>query len=136
MISMTVDISQLKGIENAIHEDIWHKIEKEVANNIIKLIKQKTSQGIDYLGDTFKPYTKSYANYRHKKGLQSNSVDLKFTGKMLNGIFYNEGDSAIEFTTDRIDIAYYVNNKRQFFAVELMILNAIIDNAVKLILGA
>jgi len=54
--------------------------------NIRTEIITRTKKGQSPEGSTFKPYSKSYADYKRKRGLQSSPPDLKLTGNMLNSI--------------------------------------------------
>lgn len=69
---------------------------QEVANEVISMIKEKTSQGLDSDRKPFKPYSTrpikvynkvykgGYAEYKSEKGIKT--PNLKESGKLLNSI--------------------------------------------------
>ena len=65
-----------------------------VALKAIEIIKDKTESGVDFNNKRFKPYSNYYRDVRKEKGLQTNKVDLFFTGNMMSSITANSGDQS------------------------------------------
>lgn len=70
---------------------------QEIAARIAEQIINNTLAGFDKNGNSFKNYTKSYADF---KGVNRNDVDLKLTGSMLEAL------KVLKIGRDYIDIGF------------------------------
>jgi len=98
----------------------------EVGNFIIASILQRTSEGKDYKGRLFKPYTPRYRMFREEKGLPTDKVDLMVSGSMLSAMTFKTSNDRVSVffqnTSDRNDVknplkAFSLNRTRKFFAL-------------------
>lgn len=98
----------------------------EIGTFLVTNIKLRTAKGIDASGRSFEPYTPKYKFFRQKKGLQTEKVDLFFTGSMISSMTYKATDkvASVYFlnTSDKSGAknpnkAAWLNEKREFFAL-------------------
>lgn len=87
-------IAQLKKFDK-------QQLQKQIADIIIKDIKDRTADHKDVNERPFKPYTPKYKQWKQKKGL-STLPDLKVTGKLLNSLAVHKNGiiTTIESTDD------------------------------------
>lgn len=90
----------------------------EWMQNICDAIKEKillnTDRGLDYQGARFAEYAESTERARDRKGLQTEFVDLRETGRMLNSITAKAIDARHGIVTmgdsQSAEIAGYLND--------------------------
>lgn len=90
-------------------------------------ILMRTSEGIDVEGVPFEPYSISYRRTREKRGLSTDTVDLFFSGQMLNSLTYEETKDQVKLffmntprrggKASNPEIAFYNNEIREFFGI-------------------
>lgn len=114
---------KLKKLPGAV---ISKEVMSEIGTFLLTSIKVRTAKGTDADGKTFKGYSPGYKLLRSKKGLPSALVDLFFTGSMSSAMTFEAERNKVRLfflpTTDKSGMfnpekAYYVNEKRKFFAV-------------------
>lgn len=113
----------------------------EISTFLSFSLLQRTSEGEDIHGTPFEPYSSSYESLRSAKGLPT-SVDLFFTGQMLGALTYeatknqtklffmntprraSDGSKKTtkvwgsgESKASNAEVAYYVNEVREFFGI-------------------
>lgn len=100
---------------------MWNAVRlSQLANDLglgaIKLIQQRTREGIDVDGNRFKPYSTGYKKLREKAGLGTDIVNLKFSKYfgMLHEINHVVAQdlssvSVLIDDTDKAEIAKYHN---------------------------
>ncbi len=65
----------------------WNRRGLEMARNfIVGRILDRTAQGVDVNGQRFAPYSERHKRTRAKRGLSTDTVDLRMTGSMLGTI--------------------------------------------------
>lgn len=98
----------------------------EIATFLITSIKLRTAKGEDAKGKQFEPYDPKYVMFRQSKGRPTSKVDLFFTGSMLSSMDYKATPTTAKIyflsTEDKSgsknpDKAYWLNQKREFFAL-------------------
>jgi hypothetical protein len=98
----------------------------EIGLFILTRIKVRTSQGVDYEGKVFRPYSPGYKLFRQKTGHPTSKVNLTYTGSMLSSMSYDPAIKAVKVyflnTNDRSGTsnplkAYFLNQDRKFFAL-------------------
>jgi len=89
-------------------------------------IETRTAQGIDADGKPFKPYSPSYAYFRHKTGHPIDRVNLFYTGAMMSSMVPDAsfGEARVYFLNTRDssgvpnpEKAFFLNQDRRFFAI-------------------
>lgn len=79
----------------------------EIANNLAALIKLRIqSEGKDFLGQPFAPYTNSYENFRQSEGYQIDYVDFTVTGRLMANVqprVTEEGEGSIKIVIGATD---------------------------------
>lgn len=99
---------------------------EEIALYVISKIKDRTLDGDDINENPFADYAPKYAEWRKKKGYQSDSVDLTISGHMLSAITSSSSkDHAEIFFMDTEDPtgasandkAFWNNKDREFFGL-------------------
>jgi len=81
------------------------------------IIKTRTAKGVDVDGAPFKPYSKTYAAFRSKKGL-STTPDLMFRGAMMASMkaTASKNEGVLFFnTSENAKKAAFNNRTRRFF---------------------
>ena len=83
-----IDVKPIEITVNSITDllDNTNPVLSEVGLFARSLILQKTARGVDWKGKKFKSYDPLSAKVRQKKELPTSSVDLFFTGQMINSI--------------------------------------------------
>lgn len=108
----------------------------EVGNFIRLRTLERTAQGVDYLDNDFEPYSPEYAFFRERAGLPTSVVDLFFTGSMLSSLTFEADRYQVrlffmptqdKFGMDNPAKAYFLNENREFFALNPDDIDAIID---------
>lgn len=87
-------------------------------------IKARTQAGVDLYGSPFKDYSLYWAQERASRGLQTDIVDLTFTGRMLNSMRTRVSSSGtkiygeIYFTGNQDDKVFELEKDgRRFFGL-------------------
>lgn len=102
------------------------KLMAEIATFLITSIKLRTARGEDVAGQMFEPYSAKYSMFRSKKGHPVDKVSLFFTGSMMSSMDYTATKKKaflfFQNTEDKFGSknplkAYYLNEKREFFAI-------------------
>jgi len=94
----------------------------QIGARVNTLIKARTAEGTDAEGDTFEPYSESYALWRSKAGYPTTDVDLTLTGGMMAAMTYEAvNDQVTSFFMDTVDRrnAGVRNPEKAFFNQEL-----------------
>lgn len=102
-------ISKLKGfdVEQAIAESIEETKDKFIELNLGQMAEGKRSDGQDIQPE---PYSSGYAKRRQKKGLQTDFIDLRFTG----GMYQNAGlivDNDVIRLGSEVDYEQFVSQR-------------------------
>jgi hypothetical protein len=129
---MSVEIKNLDKINSNLEElserAECEKIKNEIANFLSFSIKSRTAEGYDVNGNSFEGYSPKYKLFREEKGLPTYLVDLFFSGHMMSAMTYEVSKDEIRLffqsTSDKkgvknSDKAFYVNEKREFFSLNL-----------------
>lgn len=107
MITIVTNMDQvlkasLKQLESLLDDD---KITRQAALDAVALVSNRVqNDGKKTDGSEIQSfYSKGYASKRSKKGLQTNFVDLTFTGDMMDSFipFQNEGDWVAGFNSEK-----------------------------------
>lgn len=126
-MSIEVKLTNLDGLSRALEKRISKmpsKLKEQLdleANQIIA----RTQSGVDSSGSSFRPYRASTIRNRQEAGLQTQYVDLTFTGDMLKSIRTKVQSSGTTIT----GIIYFINGEsykvtsnlkwgRKFFALD------------------
>jgi hypothetical protein len=94
---MTIKVENLQAIERAVKQRIQNMT--PVFQDALKLenerIKTRTQSGLNGDGQPFanNKYSKKWAKRRENKGLQTNYVDLTFSGAMFNAMKVSFGST-------------------------------------------
>lgn len=105
----------------------------DIGTYLVQSILTRTDKGIDFEGQSFMPYSKSYAKVREADGKPTDHVDLFFSGQMLQSLTYDAGKHSVKLffmntprqsykgrksgEADNPAVAFYVNELREFFAI-------------------
>lgn len=73
---------QEKGTGGMVTRDLLARLAEAAKASIL----DKTSRGVDYRRRPFHPYSRSWKKRREERGLGTSRVNLRFTGKMLQGL--------------------------------------------------
>lgn len=102
------------------------KLMAEIGELLMTNIKVRTARGVDVEEQAFEPYSTGYAFFRAKSGRPVDKVDLFFTGSMLSSMTFEEKRTEVrvffmptqdQFGMSNPEKAYYLNEKRRFFAI-------------------
>lgn len=108
----------------------------EIGNYILFSIKKRTSEGFDYKGQPFTPYSPGYKLFRDKTGHPSEGVNLTYTGSMLASMTYKPEASEVTVyfmnTKDSKGVenpkkAFFNNEEREFFKLSSSEIRKITD---------
>lgn len=151
---ITIDgLNPLKNYLNRLSGGFESKqLMAEIGMFLVGAIKLRTADGEDVEGNKFKPYSPSYALFRKKKGLQTDEVDLFFTGSMMSSMTYDASDTKVKvyfLNTEskgvdggegakNPDKAAWLNEKREFFAMsddDIEEIDEIVDDFITRELG-
>lgn len=83
---MNITISNLKVIDAAVNKRLkaMEPVFKQALSVEKNRIQERTQRGLGANLRKFKPYSDEWAEVRESRGLQTNYVDLTFTGDMFN----------------------------------------------------
>ncbi len=89
-MSWTIEVTGISDLKESLNkiqaELITKELLEELGNEAKAMILERTNRGIDVHGKRFKPYSKSYAAKKAKRGPGSGTVDLRGSGSMLESI--------------------------------------------------
>lgn len=88
-VKIRIDDKQMMRNFKKLRATLPKVVDKEIlatANFGIQIIQDRTEKGMSFEGYGFKPYTKSYAGFRAKKGRKTAPPDLNFSGTMLSSM--------------------------------------------------
>lgn len=104
----------------------------EIGTYLANAILGRTAVGEDAKGNPFEPYSPKYALFRQKTGYPTNVVDLFYSGSMLSSLTHEAFEKRVELffmnthgvgrdgkqrKASNAEIAFHLNEKREFFAV-------------------
>lgn len=140
-------LKPLAKIFAALIQDMSTKrVMSRIGNFVMNEIKSRTSEGLDVDLNPFKAYTTGHRKTRAAKGLPTNIVDLFFHGTMMNAMTFEAADDQVRlFFQPTVgkdargklsDIrspakAYYLNEKREFFALSDKDMDGVRDVAIR-----
>lgn len=122
------------------------RVMSRIGNFVMTEIKQRTSEGLDVNEDLFKDYTEGHKKTRAAKGLPTHIVDLFFHGTMMNAMTFDADDDSVRVffqPTVGKDAggypsevkspakAFYLNEKREFFALSDQDMDGARDIAIR-----
>lgn len=99
-------------------------------------IQKRTAEGEDVDGKAFEPYSPAYAAARSAAGHPANVVNLFFTGSMMSSMDFEISRDKVDlFFTNSTDPtgtrnplkAYFLNQKRTFFALSEEDIQGVVD---------
>jgi len=109
----------------------------EIGEFIRFRIQARTAEGKDVKGNLFAPYSPQYRLFREKTGHPVNKVNLFYTGSMMGSMAVAEtsNQARVYFLNTQgpgskarnPEKAYYLNQKREFFALSAEDIRGIID---------
>lgn len=126
-MSIEVKLDNLDALSRALEKRLGKmpsKLKEQLDVETNQIIA-RTKSGVDSSGSTFKPYRPSTIRKRQQAGLQTQYVDLTFTGDMLKSIRTKVQSSGTTIT----GIIYFINGQsekvpfnlrwgRKFFALD------------------
>jgi len=115
---------------------------EEIGEYIKTQIKLRTSDGVDYEGNAFEPYSLKYKLFRKKKEYPVNKVDLFYSGSMMGSmtytatpdsvrVFFAPGTDEDEDKVQNASKAFWLNENREFFMYSQKDLDKVIDMYVR-----
>lgn len=99
----------LETFRNQVRDLFDDRFVGEVAALIIFNERQRTQRGVDVDGRPFAPYAEMTRRIRQQKGRQTETVDLLFTGAMLNSLTFR----AIERMAGNKDLVVFFNRQEE-----------------------
>ncbi|MFQ5737115.1 MAG: hypothetical protein ACE5GY_09705 [Thermodesulfobacteriota bacterium] len=104
-MTLNVNVEGLEGLKGLLAEirndlisgEILERMAMEAKDRVL----ERTSTGKDFENKAFAPYSKAYGKAREKRGLPGTTVDLRFTGEMLDDLTTStdpaKGESTVFF---------------------------------------
>jgi hypothetical protein len=121
---------------NVVNEELMGEIGTFIATSIL----QRTAKGQDVEGKNFEPYSPKYKLFRMKTGHKHNIVNLFYSGSMFIALTHTAFKDRVEVffmntygktpsgkasTVSNPQKAFFLNEKREFFAISADEENAI-----------
>jgi len=114
---VSIDIRGIKSLENVLERVgggiSTTRLMGEIGTFLMTNIKLRTAKGIDVDGDTFIPYSPSYALFRKKMGHPIGKVSLFFTGSMMSSMTYKATSNTAKL--------YFLNTKDKFGGILILL---------------
>jgi len=114
---MLIGLDEVRRMwERVIDPNAYTNLFKDIGIVITDGIQQRTAAGIDYLKNTFSPYTEAYKKWKQRKGLYTGKVNLKVSGHMLGSLVSKPEPKQVEITfsnTKAMETAYYNEEGRK-----------------------
>lgn len=142
-VDYNVEIKGLKPLTNLfqvlVRDLSTKRVMSRIGNYVMTTIKQRTAEGVDVNYNPFKPYSDAHQKARAAKGLPTNVVDLFFHGTMMNAMTFDADDDRVRVyfmptvgkdakgkpsKAKSSEKAYYLNEQREFFALDAADLEA------------
>lgn len=119
MIRLRFDTRQIATLCISIQKFVDKDIIPIAAHVLVNQIHTFTSEGLDFRGESFKPYTLAYAKFKLAKIGSNLPVNLSFTNDLLNsvGLYEIGSEHFVTMSDEQLPKAEGLDKKRKIWGV-------------------